>query len=79
MFYFSTQRAAGDYCKHVITLKLKFFSKKMDQLISEVQKRTVLWNKWDPKFKDRAVVDKEWDCVSKELGISSKLYTKYTC
>jgi len=54
----------------------------MDLHISEVQKRIVLWNKWDPKFKDRVEVDREWECVSKEVGISSKfslvkLYTEY--
>jgi hypothetical protein len=55
----------------------------MDVLISEVQKRSVLWNKWEPKFKDRVVADRHWDSVSKELGMSSKfkslkLYTEYT-
>lgn len=49
----------------------------MDLLISEVQRRAVLWNKWDPKFKDRVVVDRKWDSVAKKLGISSK-FTEYT-
>lgn len=44
----------------------------MDLLISEVQKRSVLWNKWDPKFKDRVAVDRGWESVSKEVGMSSK-------
>lgn len=44
----------------------------MDLLISEVPRRAVLWNKWDSKFKDRVVVDREWESVAKEVGISSK-------
>ncbi|KAL4153197.1 hypothetical protein QTP88_001030 [Uroleucon formosanum] len=32
---------------------------------AQVQKRKVLWNKWDKKYKDRVVSDKAWDEVAK--------------
>lgn len=38
----------------------------MELLISEVQKRKVLWNKWDEKYRDRIIADKEWDEVAKK-------------
>lgn len=41
-------------------------------LISEVQKRRVLWNKFDKKYKDRIVSDKEWNIVAKKTNLDSK-------
>ena len=41
-------------------------------LISEVQKRSALWNKRNPHYKDRVIVDKEWDFVAESTGFLSK-------
>lgn len=41
-------------------------------LISEVQKRSVLWNKFDKKYKDRLVCDKEWSTLAKKLNMDSE-------
>lgn len=41
-------------------------------LISEVQKRSVLWNKFDMKYKDRAVSDKEWSILAKKINLDSE-------
>jgi len=54
VFYRPTQRTAGKTNE----------KKKMDLLIFEV------WNKWDPKFKDRLVVDRE--SVSKKVELSNR-------
>lgn len=43
----------------------------MELLISEVQKRIVLWNKWDKKYRDRIIADKEWDEVAKMTKMKS--------
>lgn len=71
IFLRNVLRARPNYSYSYI--EVIFLCLKMDLLISEVQKRAVLWNKWDPKFKDQVVVDREWDSVAKELGMSSKL------
>ena len=42
-------------------------------LISEVQKRPVLWNRWDENYKNRVLVDKEWENVAVVLKKDSKL------
>jgi len=53
----------------------------MELLISEVQKKSVLWNKYDKKYKDRFIADKEWNIVAKRTNMDSKyinnLYFKY--
>jgi len=41
-------------------------------LISEVQKRSVLWNKFDKKYKDRLVCDKEWTILAKKMNLDSE-------
>lgn len=41
-------------------------------LISEVQKKTVLWNKFDRKYRDRIIADKEWNIVAKRTNMDSK-------
>lgn len=38
----------------------------MESLISEVQKRRILWDKFHKQFKDRIKVDREWEAVGKE-------------
>lgn len=43
-----------------------------DLLISEVQKRSALWNKFDKKYKDRLVCDKEWTIVAKNIDLDSE-------
>ncbi|KAL1493833.1 hypothetical protein ABEB36_009519 [Hypothenemus hampei] len=43
----------------------------MEILISEVQTRNLLWNKRNPRYKDRLTVDKEWDNVSERTGMTS--------
>lgn len=44
----------------------------MEVLISEIEKRDVLWNKRNPRYKDRHVVHKEWNVVAKNTGFTSK-------
>lgn len=44
----------------------------MELLISEVQKKSVLWNKFDKKYRDRIIVDKEWNIVAKRTNMDSK-------
>jgi hypothetical protein len=44
----------------------------MELLISEVQKRSVLWNKWHKKYRDRIVSDKEWNAVAEKTKMDSK-------
>lgn len=41
-------------------------------LISEVQKRSMLWNNFDKKYKDRIVCDKEWIILAKKINLDSK-------
>ncbi|KAJ8928776.1 hypothetical protein NQ314_018634 [Rhamnusium bicolor] len=41
-------------------------------LISEVQKRPILWNKWTSCYKNRLLVDKEWDAIATKLNENSK-------
>lgn len=43
-------------------------------LISEVQKRSMLWNKFDKKYKDRVACDKEWSILAKKIN---KYIVKY--
>ncbi|KAK4887293.1 hypothetical protein RN001_003564 [Aquatica leii] len=43
----------------------------MERLICEVQERNILWNKKNPRYKDRLSVDKEWDAVAHSTGFSS--------
>lgn len=45
----------------------------MELLISEVHKHSVLWNKWDKKYRDRNVTEKAWNDVSNKLKMDSKL------
>lgn len=47
---------------------------KMECLIAEVQKRSILWNKKHPRFTDRIVADKEWDRVAQNTEFTS-MYT----
>jgi len=44
----------------------------MELLISEIQKRNVLWNKWNKKYRDRLISDREWDEVVKNTKMDSK-------
>lgn len=44
----------------------------IELLISEVQKKSVLWNKFDKKYRDRITSDKEWNAVAKILKMVSK-------
>lgn len=44
----------------------------MELLISEVQKRSVLWDKWNKKYRDRMVCDREWDAIAKKTKMDSK-------
>lgn len=44
----------------------------MELLISEVQKKSVLWNKFDKKYRDRIIADKEWNIVAKITNMDSK-------
>lgn len=49
-------------------------------LISEVQKRPVLWNRWDENYKNRVLVDKEWENVAVVLKKdTSKAHTDGSC
>lgn len=45
----------------------------MELLISEVQKRPVLWNKFHKKYRDRIHSEKEWNAVA----IKTKMNSKY--
>ncbi|KAL4104610.1 hypothetical protein QTP88_019904 [Uroleucon formosanum] len=41
-------------------------------LISEVQKHSVLWNKWDKKYRDRYTTEKAWNDIAIKLKLDSK-------
>jgi hypothetical protein len=41
-------------------------------LISEVQKRSALWNKLNNKYRDRLFCDKKWNIVAKKTNLDSK-------
>jgi len=41
-------------------------------LISEVQKRSALWNKRNKKYRDRLFCDKEWSIVAKKTNLDSE-------
>ncbi|XP_044747560.1 uncharacterized protein LOC123308542 [Coccinella septempunctata] len=43
----------------------------MERLISEVKKRNVLWNRAHPRHKERGMIEREWDAVAKNTGLSS--------
>jgi hypothetical protein len=44
----------------------------MELLISEVQKRNVIWNKFNKKYRDRLVSEKEWEAVARTVHMNSK-------
>lgn len=44
----------------------------MELIISEVQKRNVLWNKFNTKYRDRLVSEKEWEAVARIANMNSK-------
>nr|CAI5856881.1 unnamed protein product [Callosobruchus analis] len=44
----------------------------MEALISEAQRRNILWNKKNPRYKDRLFVDKEWNAVAHSTGFSKE-------
>ncbi|XP_022162527.1 uncharacterized protein LOC111028264 [Myzus persicae] len=44
----------------------------MELLISEIQKRNVLWNKWNKKYRDRLISDREWDEVAKNTKMDKE-------
>ncbi|KAL4121420.1 hypothetical protein QTP88_013937 [Uroleucon formosanum] len=46
----------------------------MELLISEIQKRNVLWNKWNKKYRDRLISDREWDEVAKNTKMDTKRF-----
>jgi len=54
------------------TVVIHCTSQVMESLISEVQKRRILWDKFHKQFKDRIKVDREWEAVGKELCMPSK-------
>ncbi|CAI6374688.1 unnamed protein product [Macrosiphum euphorbiae] len=41
-------------------------------LISEVQKRSALWDKRNKKHRDRVVCDKEWSIVAKKTNLDKE-------
>ena len=46
----------------------------VELLISEVQKRPILWNKWAENYKNRLLADREWEKVAVALRKDSKLF-----
>jgi hypothetical protein len=44
----------------------------MELLISEIQKHSVLWNKWDNEYRDRYTTEKSWNDIAKKLKLDSK-------
>lgn len=44
----------------------------MDKLISEVKRRSVLWNRAHSRHGDKVVLDKEWNEVAENTGFTSK-------
>lgn len=44
----------------------------MELLIYEVQKHSVLWNKWDKKYHDRYTTEKAWNDIAIKLKLDSK-------
>jgi hypothetical protein len=44
----------------------------IESLISEVFKRPVLWDHRNKAYRNRDLVDKEWDNVSQAVGITSR-------
>lgn len=49
----------------------------MEELILEVHKRNVLWNRQHFRHKDRVTLDKEWNVIAKHTGFPSKYETFY--
>lgn len=50
----------------------------MELLISEVQKRPILWNKFHKKYRDRIHNEKEWNAVAIKTKMNSK-YIIFKC
>lgn len=44
----------------------------VEQLINEIEKRSTIWNKWSPLYKNRIAVDKEWEAIAAALKENSK-------
>lgn len=51
----------------------------IELLILEVQKKSVLWNKFGKKYRDRIASDKEWNVVAKILKMDSKYIKNKLC
>ncbi|KAL4135497.1 hypothetical protein QTP88_007103 [Uroleucon formosanum] len=44
----------------------------MELLISEVQKHSFLWNKWDKKYRDRYTTEKAWNDIAIKLKLDKE-------
>lgn len=45
---------------------------KIELIVSEIQKKCVLWTKFDTRYRDRIIADKEWNIVAKRTNMDSK-------
>jgi hypothetical protein len=50
---------------------------KVELLISEVQKKTILYNMKDTNYRNRLLVDKTWESVSTKVEMPSKWLYKF--
>ncbi|VVC42323.1 MADF domain [Cinara cedri] len=50
----------------------------MELIISEVQKRNVLWNKLNTKYRDRLVSEKKWEAVARIVNINNTTTPRIT-